>query len=104
MRNGNLISKYPFASFQFVLILPMRNGNVSQGTQGIPEVSRSYPTYEEWKPVYTSPFANTIQYVLILPMRNGNLKASEDFLLLQVYRSYPTYEEWKQIFSSSLLI
>ena len=54
-----------------VLILPMRNGNllsiqICQRTQ-----HRSYPTYEEWKPSFTSLFS---------------------FIL---HRSYPTYEEWK---------
>ena len=32
----------------------------------------SYPTYEEWKPFSTSPSSSSCSSVLILPMRNGN--------------------------------
>ena len=49
MRNGNnSLSSIPI-SLLIVLILPMRNGNISydEKTQR-PEYS-SYPTYEEWK-------------------------------------------------------
>ncbi len=78
----------------------------------------SYPTYEEWKPIFA--FFNTIifYFVLILPMRNGNQKRAAmqavhpGVLILPMRNgnrmvgtpcfehgksSYPTYEEWKRL-------
>ncbi len=54
MRNGNFAASI-VARFEFsVLILPMRNGNDSSKLVGFePTTSRSYPTYEEWKPSKT---------------------------------------------------
>ena len=77
----------------------------------------SYPTYEEWKPVWKN-YCNVFRAsVLILPMRNGNYgksitKTSKQPVLILPMRngnppfnalsaslmkssSYPTYEEWK---------
>jgi len=56
----------------------MRNGNPI-----LPQLSPrrqfcSYPTYEEWKPIF-----------------------SVSTIMSFVLRSYPTYEEWKQTFFSS---
>ena len=56
-----------------VLILPMRNGNVSLCNNTNAVYYCSYPTYEEWKH----------------PTFNKNK--------LTFPRSYPTYEEWKRI-------
>jgi len=57
----------------WVLILPMRNGNgeLQHLQQAAIFSSRSYPTYEEWKPI-TGMNVNSSSFVLILPMRNGN--------------------------------
>ena len=96
MRNGNFFRKINICKINCVLILPMRNGNIVNYYYFLMSILSSYPTYEEWKPVYTLFLSKTIQ-VLILPMRNGNL------LFLQLWEqvlyagSYPTYEEWKLI-------
>ena len=58
---------------EHVLILPMRNGNVSISFTSSFTSFCSYPTYEEWKLSYLN--------IDCLFFKNG---------------SYPTYEEWKQ--------
>ena len=71
MRNGNSKSIVRRWNSFIVLILPMRNGNNIRFDNSGFFSSRSYPTYEEWKP----PCLLNILYlfpVLILPMRNGN--------------------------------
>jgi len=82
----------------FVLILPMRNGNVS-----------FLHCYLRYSSVLILPMrnGNRISYldlrcrrelVLILPMRNGN-RLSWDSEGLRSKSSYPTYEEWKPFHS-----
>ena len=57
--------------YNWVLILPMRNGNLlSHSDDGDIDLC-SYPTYEEWKPI--QPFVGSPSIIC----------------------SYPTYEEWK---------
>ena len=57
-----------------VLILPMRNGNLSSINIKSDFIDCSYPTYEEWKHGTSE----------------SNAEAFKDT------GSYPTYEEWKQ--------
>ena len=59
--------------FQFVLILPMRNGNKFDIANDDWVISCSYPTYEEWKLASFKRLYMDTWIVLILPMRNGNL-------------------------------
>jgi len=61
-----------------VLILPMRNGNLSAKTEIITNLS-SYPTYEEWK-----------------------LFSEAQPIVHSMLCSYPTYEEWKLALISNL--
>jgi len=72
MRNGNAI---PFAtthSRNRVLTVPMRNGNM-ENLRGIEKTySRSYRTYEEWKPSLKVKVFHHLFTVLTVPMRNGN--------------------------------
>ena len=73
MRNGNIFSASSKPLKYIVLILPMRNGNPGCDFQRrIIFSGRSYPTYEEWK-----------------LDRNGALMPNN-------FSSYPTYEEWKR--------
>ena len=53
MRNGNVLYVVVLAFCLFVLILPMRNGNVGISLLTYPGRFRSYPTYEEWKHVFS---------------------------------------------------
>ena len=62
-----------WANGTWVLILPMRNGNVSNKSLYFKlYMLRSYPTYEEWKLSF------------------------KRWSKIRSCRSYPTYEEWKQ--------
>ena len=100
-----------------VLILPMRNGNPPLIFFISYNWKSSYPTYEEWKPLFTKNISIFDNIVLILPMRNGNNICIEipvnlsgvlilpmrngnrfflNFNFLFQSCSYPTYEEWKR--------
>ena len=51
MRNGNSNKKpKAISASDYVLILPMRNGNPNSKVRSNLDISGSYPTYEEWKP------------------------------------------------------
>ena len=80
---------------EYVLILPMRNGNnMSRHPQG--RRVKGFLSYL-WgmETLVNTPFWSFYKvHVLILPMRNGNL-VEHDRNEGQVYGSYPTYEEWK---------
>ena len=54
----------------------MRNGNIFRPNSYSELPKSSYPTYEEWKPIYFI-FQYRILTVLILPMRNGNKMAEK---------------------------
>ena len=58
----------------------MRNGNYTTPPKLSETCCCSYPTYEEWKPVFNLDNNDLISFVLILPMRNGNRKASYNVL------------------------
>ena len=72
MRNGNLEKLNIHQHYFHVLILPMRNGNSHLSAYWHWQTSRSYPTYEEWKPWFGKCSRSGGFCVLILPMRNGN--------------------------------
>ena len=72
MRNGNSLAFSSLHNASFVLILPMRNGNLYK-THTIPQL---------------------LFFVLILPMRNGNAQLSRE-VEKRTNSPYPTYEEWK---------
>jgi len=73
MRNGNMYRlDLKISQYLQVLILPMRNGNPPNSYFLFLLFSGSYPTYEEWK------------------HKPSNLR-----LIRNSERSYPTYEEWK---------
>ncbi len=60
-------------------------------------MTRSYRTYEEWKPGSGCVQVGQLSDVLTVPMRNGNLREhAEDYLAIGSYR---TYEEWKLLHS-----
>ena len=81
MRNGNLELLKEQDKAYYVLILPMRNGNLHLNVYTwIRGFYRSYPTYEEWKHSFVN------------------------FDFLGIYGSYPTYEEWKPNIFKFLLI
>ena len=74
MRNGNLIEKVDESNLpDWVLILPMRNGNQVVTLRDGLYFLGSYPTYEEWKLGFFIDESKTEKIVLILPMRNGNM-------------------------------
>ena len=83
-----------FCCFDFVLILPMRNGNIDMILEKMFWIYCSYPTYEEWKQAYYNDALTLKEKVLILPMRNGN-NALLNAPASATFCSYPTYEEWK---------
>jgi len=89
MRNGNLLPTFlPNTSF-YVLILPMRNGNIGRSSDFKKFLKSSYPTYEEWKPSSPSDTLVSASEVLILPMRNGNLYMHlVQFFLFLLFLSY----------------
>jgi len=64
---------------------------------------RSYPTYEEWKPIaYWNSSSVSKLSVLILPMRNGN-RGWGWMPSNNLFCSYPTYEEWKLIPNNKII-
>jgi len=71
MRNGNIQLLFFQGNSKFVLILPMRNGNLKNSRECSRISNSSYPTYEEWK------------------------LSLKSLLLRHPLSSYPTYEEWK---------
>mgnify|MGYP006962393821 CR=1 FL=1 len=76
-----------------VLILPMRNGNVSSSSQKISFNLCSYPTYEEWKLAKVS---DKRQEIVGSYPTYEEWKLSPSFTVINtVFGSYPTYEEWK---------
>ena len=117
MRNGNISIALAFVIGSFVLTVPMRNGNITippsattlylsflpylwgmetpiHSTESLPP-SRSYRTYEEWKPRLNSSFQNSKSG--FLPYLWGmETRYSKTSRVVERYSSYRTYEEWKQ--------
>jgi len=109
MRNGNVVEYRGCEGKQYVLILPMRNGNLFSVHLFSQSFARSYPTYEEWKhsilrkvemlenssyPTYeewklyqSEKFLESC-FVLILPMRNGNVDKTLYELADEAFLSY----------------
>ena len=101
----------------FVLILPMRNGNIYSGINMIANYQflsylwgmETHKDCTNWAGIWfwvlilpmrngnhlLSPTLLLLNFVLILPMRNGNSRAINPRVLISL-GSYPTYEEWKQ--------
>ena len=73
MRNGNLSFVFDKWILEYVLTVPMRNGNDFSYLNTSPFFIRSYRTYEEWKR-------------LCLINRSKSERSS-----------YRTYEEWKRL-------
>ena len=76
-----------------VLILPIRNWNLSSENVLESSVHSSYPTYKELKLHHHSPMKSTY-VVLILPIRNWNM-ANISYQIRKLASSYPTYKELK---------
>ena len=85
----------------YVLTVPMRNGNLLVYHRDLSVVRSSYRTYEEWKRKVKITVSN-IARVLTVPMRNGNVGWCEN-RHESVSRSYRTYEEWKHVSSLSVV-
>jgi len=120
MRNGNHDEILEVYKEKYVLILPMRNGNVVVLRLPNKFIWCSYPTYEEWKPFWiknksfwsffcsypTYEEWKRAQLSMIISAKDyaflsylwGMETYLPNFLFKMLYRSYPTYEEWKPIF------
>jgi len=103
MRNGNVTLFSVYHILIFVLILPMRNGN--RPSSMIFKVLARVLILPMRNGNYTK-CPSLLRYtnrVLILPMRNGNFQPRVLVDVLNILCSYPTYEEWKQISIASFM-
>mgnify|MGYP006874529897 CR=1 FL=1 len=94
MRNGNRTRTIGSLTILVVLILPMRNGNPTIFYSFDSTTSRSYPTYEEWKPHFCFWYSRCSTYRSYPTYEEWKLPKTS-FSFLKECSSYPTYEEWK---------
>ena len=81
--------------WHWVLILPMRNGNLLfLISRKLVSNFRSYPTYEEWKQYFRNNLRITSLYSSYPTYEEWKLSTVSPVFLTSI-GSYPTYEEWK---------
>ena len=100
MRNGNLCKRRNRKRRKRVLILPMRNGNNKIPIKDFLVISVLILPMRNGNIKQIQIQNQILLMVLILPMRNGNHHNISLIWLPRHLRSYPTYEEWKHLLLS----
>jgi len=94
MRNGNKTLEMSWRNLIYVLILPMRNGNLFLGKVLVLFLKSFYPTYEEWKHLFCL-HLGWIRHSFY-PTYEEWKRLISDYNKISKRAFYPTYEEWKR--------